>query len=180
MSGMGLDLVEFVMAVEEAFGIAIPDEDAQELLTPGDLVRYLERRLGQGEGSCLEQRAFYSLRRAGMSVLRQPRGSFRPDTRWDAILPSKRRRRAWQLLHHATGVVPWPRLSLWGSIEGGQTTLGDTARYLATHAAVALQRPGVGWSRAQIEAGVRQLMAENLGVADFDWEQKFVDDLGAN
>jgi acyl carrier protein len=177
---MGLDLVEFIMDVEEAFGIAIPDEEAQALLTPGDLVRYVERRLAQGTGACLEQRAFYALRRAGMGVLRQSRGSLRPDTRWDAILPSKRRRRAWQLMHHATGVVPWPRLWLWGSIEGGQTTLGDTARYLATHAGAALQRPGVGWSRAQIEAGIRQLMAENLGVVDFEWEQKFIDDLGAS
>lgn len=33
---MGLDGVEFVMAVEEAFQIAIPDEDAQRMLTPGE------------------------------------------------------------------------------------------------------------------------------------------------
>ena len=177
---MGLEAVEFVMALEEAFGIAIPDEDAQILLTPGDVVRYLERRLGQGQGSCLEQRAFYALRRAGINVLNQPRESFRPETQWDAILPSKRRRRAWQLLHHVTGVVPWPRLWWWGSIEGGQVTIGDTARYLATHAAANLQRPGVGWSRSQIETAIRRLMAEHLAIVDFEWEQKFVDDLGVS
>jgi len=37
-----LDLVELIMAFEEQFGAAIPDEDAQKILTVGDAVRYVE------------------------------------------------------------------------------------------------------------------------------------------
>lgn len=36
-----LDTVELVMALEEKFGIEISDEDAEQLKTVGDLLRYL-------------------------------------------------------------------------------------------------------------------------------------------
>lgn len=37
-----LDVVEFIMELEEAFDVEIPDEDAEKLLTVGDVVTYLE------------------------------------------------------------------------------------------------------------------------------------------
>ena len=37
-----LDTVELVMAVEEEFDVAIPDETAAELKTVGDLVRWID------------------------------------------------------------------------------------------------------------------------------------------
>lgn len=37
-----LNIVELVMAVEEEFGIEIPDEDAENLFTVGDLQSYIE------------------------------------------------------------------------------------------------------------------------------------------
>ena len=37
-----LDTVELVMAFEEEFGIEIPDEDAEQLQTVGDAVKYLQ------------------------------------------------------------------------------------------------------------------------------------------
>ena len=37
-----LDTVELVMALEEEFGIEIPDEDAEKIATVGDAVKYIE------------------------------------------------------------------------------------------------------------------------------------------
>lgn len=37
-----LDVVELVMALEEKFGIEIPDEDAEKITTVGDIVSYVE------------------------------------------------------------------------------------------------------------------------------------------
>ncbi len=37
-----LDIVELVMALEEEFGIDIPDEDADKLRTVGDAMNYLK------------------------------------------------------------------------------------------------------------------------------------------
>ncbi len=38
-----LDIVELVMALEEEFGIDIPDEDADKLKTVGDAMNYLKQ-----------------------------------------------------------------------------------------------------------------------------------------
>ena len=37
-----LDAVEIIMALEEEFGIEIPDEEAEKFQLVGDLVRYVE------------------------------------------------------------------------------------------------------------------------------------------
>ncbi|MRS13008.1 MAG: acyl carrier protein [Actinobacteria bacterium] len=36
-----LDIVELVMALEDSFGISIPDEDAESIKTVGDAVEYI-------------------------------------------------------------------------------------------------------------------------------------------
>jgi acyl carrier protein len=42
-----LDTVELVMALEEEFGIEIPDEDAEKLATVGDALKYIEDKAGK-------------------------------------------------------------------------------------------------------------------------------------
>lgn len=37
-----LDLVELIMALEEEFGVEIPDDDAQKIETVGDALNYLQ------------------------------------------------------------------------------------------------------------------------------------------
>lgn len=39
-----LDVVELVMALEEEFGIEVPDEDVENIRTIGDILEYLEDR----------------------------------------------------------------------------------------------------------------------------------------
>jgi acyl carrier protein len=37
-----LDTVELIMALEEEFGIEVPDEEAEKLVSVGDVNRYIE------------------------------------------------------------------------------------------------------------------------------------------
>ena len=39
-----LDTVELVMAFEEEFGVEIPDEAAESILTVGDAIKFLEKK----------------------------------------------------------------------------------------------------------------------------------------
>ena len=39
-----LDTVELVMALEEEFGIEIPDEDAEKMSTVGEAINYIEEK----------------------------------------------------------------------------------------------------------------------------------------
>ena len=41
-----LDTVELVMAFEEEFGMEIPDEEAEQLQTVGDAIRYISEKAG--------------------------------------------------------------------------------------------------------------------------------------
>lgn len=40
-----LDIVELVMALEEEFGMEIPDEDAEKITTVGEAVKYIASHL---------------------------------------------------------------------------------------------------------------------------------------
>ena len=41
-----LDLVELIMAMEEGFGIEIPDEDAEKISTVQDAINYVDKMKG--------------------------------------------------------------------------------------------------------------------------------------
>jgi acyl carrier protein len=39
-----LDTVELIMALEEEFGVEIPDEDAEKMQTVGDAIKYINEK----------------------------------------------------------------------------------------------------------------------------------------
>jgi len=47
MKADSLDLVQALIAIEDTFGIEIPDEDAQKFENFGDFVKYVEAKLGE-------------------------------------------------------------------------------------------------------------------------------------
>ena len=44
-----LDTVELVMALEEEFGIEIPDEDAEKMTTVGEAIKYIDAKSSSKE-----------------------------------------------------------------------------------------------------------------------------------
>jgi hypothetical protein len=103
---MGLDTVEVIMRIEEAFDITIPDEDAEKIQTIGDAERYLINRI-QVEGDsapCLSSATFYRLRRALMEVCGVDRDCIRTSTRVEDLIPEDVRRTQWHRLGAALGL----------------------------------------------------------------------------
>ena len=178
---MGLDSVEFLMALEESFGVYIPDVDAVALATPRKVIEYLADRLTPADSSqCLDQMAFYSVRRAAMQVLDQPRTAFTPQTRWEAMFHPKHHRRQWELVGQETGLPKWPSLKLWGSFPSEVETVGGTARYLAAKCSSALKRRAPTWTKKEITETVSRLMSIELGITKFGLDDRFVQDLGVD
>ena len=42
-----LDIVELVMAIEEEFGIEVPDEDAERMQNIGDVITYVQEKTNE-------------------------------------------------------------------------------------------------------------------------------------
>ena len=86
---MGLDSVELIMTVEEAFGIEISDEEAQTICTVGDFHACVMSKLGKIEARdhCLTQHAFYRLRQGLEGETQTISDRIRPTTRCRASRP---------------------------------------------------------------------------------------------
>jgi acyl carrier protein len=103
---VGLDTVELVMEIEEAFDITIPDAEAEKILTIGDLYRYVLMRLGgpmPGTSRCLSAATFYRLRRKLMSELRVERRRILPASALDDLIPEADRQADWERLGKSLG-----------------------------------------------------------------------------
>jgi len=109
---MGLEIVELVLGVEEAFDIAVPDEDMETLVTVGTLYDYICHRLGlvapdgRERVVCNSQVAFHRLRRHLTEGYGVPRRSVAPGVPLDNLLvPQPAARRAqWDALRASLGV----------------------------------------------------------------------------
>lgn len=108
---MGLDLVEFTMDIEEAFGVTFSQDDAESIRTPRQLIDYLYAQVRQSDSKvCLTQRAFHRLRKAAQQELGAARSAVRPTTLWVSIVPTENRQAHWNRLHASMKVKPWPTL----------------------------------------------------------------------
>ena len=183
---MGLDLVEYVIAIEEAFEIDIPDADAVHLETPAKLIDYLCDRLGESaDGPPLVQTAFYWLRKGLAEELALPRGRIRPDS-VISELTDRPENDVWRavaarlevnpkFLTHSP-VVKW----LAKLVRGPGRSVGDLAKQLAMQHPSAFKREGEGWTRAQITDVALQLLEYETGIAIgvAQLHASFVRDLG--
>ncbi|MDR2690066.1 MAG: phosphopantetheine-binding protein [Azoarcus sp.] len=107
---MGLDGVELLMAVEEEFGIAVADEDAWEMTTPGRMADYVLCRVRMNKNApCPSQVGFHRLRSVLMNSFGIPRKAIHPRSSMSELLerdiPGK-----WKKLNKALGIAKFPAL----------------------------------------------------------------------
>lgn len=93
---MGLDFVEIVMEVEEAFNIKIRDDDVVELRTVGDFQHYICAQFEAKKSQrCASTTAFLRLRRALMAAAGIDRKEIRLESSVPELVPSSIRRSVW-------------------------------------------------------------------------------------
>ncbi len=119
----GLDPIEFIMAVEDAFEISIPNRDAEKLDTLDDLSRYVRQRVQPGSSpECATAKMFYRLRQTLMKVTGRAREKIRPESRLDDVIPRACRAQQWPLLQQELG-LRLPQLQMPGLVMGVNTAL---------------------------------------------------------
>ena len=98
---MGLDTVELVMNVEEAFDIRIDDSDAEHLQTVGELHDYIVARITMARtGTCLTASTFYKIKNGlhDCGVIER----FSPSSKLTDFFPKTDRREFWVKLQDST------------------------------------------------------------------------------
>lgn len=119
---MGLDSVELLMEVEDAFGIHIPDRIAEKILTVGDFYEVVWEQMRERDNSkCKSQMLFYRFRKAVQTAFDYPYRNVVPGTVPALIVPSTNRREAYFALEN-TLHLQLPRLVLntfWNNILFG-------------------------------------------------------------
>lgn len=90
---MGLDAVEILMDVEDAFDICLEDADAVKLLTPRHLIDAVQAKVAHVDASvCPTQRAFNFLRRYLVEHRALPRAGIKPKVRLAGLIPARERK----------------------------------------------------------------------------------------
>jgi len=99
---MGLDSVEIIMEIEQTFGIAIPDAEAEKIITVGDLLQVVQSKLQhQSVDGCLHQIVFFRLRKALKEQLFSE-AHISLETDLNALMPKTDKRLAYEQLKATT------------------------------------------------------------------------------
>lgn len=94
---MGLDTVELLMNVENAFDIKIDNRDAEHIQTVGELHDYVVARIRMAKaGTCLTASTFYKIKTGLNNCGITER--FGPSTKLADIFPTKNRQKFWSKL----------------------------------------------------------------------------------
>jgi acyl carrier protein len=108
---MGLDAVEIVMAVEDAFDIKLEESEAEKILTPRQLIDLvLTKTTTTTAETCLTHRAFNLMRAALARSNTLPRKQVRPDASLRTAFPRPQRRAQLQQLAIALAIPHPPEL----------------------------------------------------------------------
>lgn len=121
---MGLGTVELVIEVEDRFGIRIPDEDAERLITAGGIAEYVFELLPRlGQGTCRSATVFYKLRTALVQSFQIDSHRVQLNTPMNELLRGCRPHRAWKQLQESLEFqLPplwgpgWLRVDIYGSL----------------------------------------------------------------
>jgi acyl carrier protein len=98
---MGLDGVELVMEIEKAFDIRIPDEEAEKILTVGDMYNSVWNHLeNRHSNQCNSQILFYTLRKYFTDTFQLPKHLFKPHTLLNDIFPRENRRKQYFIMEN--------------------------------------------------------------------------------
>jgi hypothetical protein len=183
---MGLELVEYVIAIEDAFEIDISDADAMLLDTPAKLIDYLCAHLGDSpDGPPLVQTAFYWLRSAFADELAVSRTLIHPATTVSA-LTNRPENDVWRAVASRLEVNPkfltHAPVAKWIAklVRAPGRTVGDLARQVAMLHPAAFKREGEGWTRAQMKEVALRLLEHEIGIAvgSAHLHASFIRDLG--
>src|SRR5262245_24979331 len=182
---MGLDIVEYVMAVEDAFEVALPHNRLETVRTPRDFAALVAEFIPAADsGPCLSQRAFYRLRWALLNGTGLPRRAIKSESVLVDLLPAESPTELWAAICCELQ-LPKPlglrgRHGVLAFLGMRPTTFANAAGELMMRYPRRLLRAGEGWTASQIHAVLAQLLDREQGISpgSYSVDASYVHDLG--
>lgn len=180
----GLDTVELVMAIEEEFGLEIPNEVAERLTTVGETYEYLRSQLEKTDSEeCFSQKLFYKLRRALIKNFNLQRREITPETVVSDLVPLTELEEGWAFLRlyidHEMPRFKTPDFGLFYTVTGRALTMREMV-----FAMMGLNRYKTDFTKSS-EAEVWNRLVDviraqlNVNVDEIVYNASFTKDLGA-
>ena len=130
---MGMEYTELVLSMEEAFDISISYEEAYKIITPKDAIELISKKVQIGQdGSCLNQAAFYRVRKILVDKFSIPRKEIKTSSNLSKLVSPKLQSEFWKNIENMVGDkklahLAWPFWITafgWGLFIGFTTLIG--------------------------------------------------------
>ena len=111
---MGMEGVELVLSMEEAFDISISDEEAYKIITPKDAIELISKKVQIGnDSSCLNQAAFHRVRKILIDNFDIPRKEIKISSDLSKLISPKLQSEFWKNIKNMVGdkklaQLAWP------------------------------------------------------------------------
>ena len=176
---MGLDGVELVLAVEETFGISIPDSLAFEMTTPAMMISFVQEAVSARpeRKACISQRAFHRVRASLMKATGVGRRDVTLKTPIRRLFSGPQRKEHWSAFKGYAGLPDLPNLGFGSGWLFGPTSVKDLVSGVISVMSKDL-REEQSWTNEEVRQIVRQIISDHLGVEKFTDTDEFVRDLG--
>ncbi|MDI1315008.1 hypothetical protein [Prosthecobacter sp.] len=187
---MGLDSVELVLSFEETFQISIPNQEAEKMCTPRNVINFIVATLGtKVEGPAVVTPKKHASLCTELVCAMQASGiadkTVTMDLRLDAVFADRRlRRHHWRELRQQLHAKEWPHLRWLGlsaDFPVRLQTLGDLVDWLACNRRQILtaeERQAL--TREDIAMIVRNITLYQTGFTEEEYseDKRFVQDMG--
>ena len=176
---MGLDGVEILLAVEETFGICIPDSVVSEMTTPATMISFVQQAVSARpeRNACISQRAFHKVRASLMKATGVVRRDVTLETPIRRLFSGPQRTEQWRDFKRYAGLAALPNLGFGSGWLFGPTSVKDLV-YGAVSDMSDNMREERSWTNEEVRQIIRQIISVQLGVEKFRDTDEFVRDLG--
>jgi len=176
---MGLDGVELALAVEDTFGISIPDSVAFEMTTPAMMISFVQQAVSARpeREACIRQRAFHKVRASLMKTTGVGRRDVTLKTSIRRLFSGPQRTDHWRDFKNHAGLLALPNLGFGTGWLFGPTSVNDLVSSLVLTMANDLKEKQ-SWTNGEVREIVRRIISDELAVEKFKDTDEFVRDLG--
>ena len=184
---MGLDIVAYVLAVEDLFEVRLPDAELRHAGTPRDLAGVIQRALPHDRPTrpgCLSQRAFYQLRKALLEIHPDlKRQELKPSTECHSLNISTDQPIRWRAVGEKLnirlkdGVSAPGRVSRWLGLKAEK--LGELTDQVVAERPWTLRKPDEGWTDGQIVEILLRVVEREQGLESrrYNGDSEFIRDM---